>query len=346
MTRTTHIQIFLLILIMGFLTGPRVMLALQKFSPENDLLSAKNSLQLATPALPSTAPLAATSTEVVSPYARLDFKAEGIYVWDIKTHRKLYGQNEYTEFPLASVTKMMMALVASETLSPDTRVTILPDDLIEEGDTGLYVGETWSLAELLRFTLISSSNDGASAIAGVAGARLAGSADASDPFTNKKLFIEEMNQKAQEIGLKSTYFRNVTGLDIESIVNGGYGSPRDMGILFEYILRKHPELFTATAYAKLEARSDNNIVHHVANTNTGVAHVTGLIGSKTGYTDLAGGNLVVIVDVGIDRPVVIVVLGSTRDGRFVDVKQLIEATVEEITGNSSNITPPNAEEQP
>ena len=57
-----------------------------------------------------------------------------------------------------------------------------------------------------------------------------------------------------------------------------------------------------------------------------------MIGSKTGYTALAGGNLVVVVDIGVDHPVVIAVLGSTYDGRFSDVEDLINATVSEISG--------------
>jgi D-alanyl-D-alanine carboxypeptidase (penicillin-binding protein 5/6) len=333
MTRTTQIQIFLLVLIVGFLTGPRILPAIEKFSPRGGMFGAKNSPQLASPVLPSelTAPTT-TAPIVIDPYAELDLEAKGVYVWDIKTHRKLYGQNEHTVLPLASVTKMMMALVASEILAPDVNITILPDDLMEEGDTGLYVGEKWSLSELLRFTLVSSSNDGASAIAGVAGAALVKNGmETGDPFTNKKLFIEKMNQKAKEIGLTNTHFGNVTGLDIESVASGAYGTPRDMSTLFEYILKNHPELFTATAYEKTSAVSSDNITHRVANTNAGVAHMIGLIGSKTGYTDFAGGNLVVIVDIGIDHPVVIVALGSTRDGRFTDVKKLIDATVEEIT---------------
>jgi D-alanyl-D-alanine carboxypeptidase len=102
-------------------------------------------------------------------------------------------------------------------------------------------------------------------------------------------------------------------------------------MLFEYILKKHPELFTSTTYAKLNAVSRDNITHRVANTNAGVEHVTGLIASKTGYTDIAGGNLVLIVDIGIDHPVAIAILGSTRDGRFTDAAALMKATLLDIT---------------
>ena len=60
-----------------------------------------------------------------------------------------------------------------------------------------------------------------------------------------------------------------------------------------------------------------------------------MIGSKTGFTDLAGGNLVIVVDIGIDHPVIIAVLGSTYDGRFVDVEALIGASVDAIATPTS-----------
>jgi D-alanyl-D-alanine carboxypeptidase len=62
----------------------------------------------------------------------------------------------------------------------------------------------------------------------------------------------------------------------------------------------------------------------------------GLLLSKTGYTDLAGGNLVIVFDVGIGHPVAIVVLGSTRDARFTDVEKLMHATLSHFAGPTTN----------
>lgn len=325
------IKIFLVILFIGFLTGPRVMLALQKVTTESALVSAQNSGQLALIDSTHSAVIPKQIVVNISPYADMDLKAKSVFVWDIQTRRKLYGYNEQERLPLASVAKMMMAVVASEALPLDTQITIAPVDLMNEGDSGLYAGEQWAFADLLNLTLVASSNDGASAIAGVAGASMIRHATTSNPYISKKLFIEKMNAKAHDIGLDNTYFSNESGLDLNSLTGGAYGSARDMGMLFEYILNKHPKLFSATSYAKFDVSSKSNIVHHVANTNAGVEHIAGFIGSKTGYTDLAGGNLVVVVDIGVNHPVVIAVLGSTRDGRFTDVEKLIAATALEIT---------------
>ncbi len=319
----------------GFLTGPRILTALEKIVPASGI---SNNAQASDIVALGGQPVSKAEHPSDDPYERLQLDARSVYVWDSQTGKKLYGKNEYEVLPLASVTKMMMALVAVELLPPNTEISIAPVDLLEEGDTGLLVGEKWALSDLLRFTLVASSNDGASAIASVAGAALMGDASSTDPFANKRLFIKRMNEKAESIGLLNTKFSNESGLDIDSVTAGAYGSARDMARLFEYISRKHPELFTATTYSKIDVRSDSNVVHHVPNTNAGVEEVTGLIGSKTGYTDLAGGNLVVVVDIGVSHPVVIAVLGSTRDGRFTDVNKLIDATVEKITGGYAMAT--------
>jgi serine-type D-Ala-D-Ala carboxypeptidase (penicillin-binding protein 5/6) len=357
MTRTHQFQLFLLMLIFGFLAGPRVMQALQS-EPHDDspavvavvepspfVASVAQTEEVVTEPERPTPKEVLVLEESIVPTPRIEdpldlsaIEAKSVYVWDINAHRVLYAKNERLQVPLASLSKMMMALVAIELLPAEERVTLSTSDLMEEGDNGLYVGESWSLAKLLDLTLIASSNDGASAIASVAGATLLNGATSTDPFANKKLFVQKMNDKAKAIGLSDTYFNNESGLDVNSVTSGAYGTSRDVAMLFEYIFRKHPELFTATTYPKIDVRSEDDIVHHVANTNQGVATVSGLIGSKTGYTDLAGGNLAVIVDIGIDHPIVIVALGSSRSGRFLDVDRLITASQYWVTSTASAST--------
>lgn len=339
MIKRSHAQVLLIVLILGFLTGPRVMEGLTQISPKDGPTSTQGA-QIISSNNETRALLTNDGKQAGDPFAALTLGAKSIFVWDIKEHKKLYGENEHLALPLASVTKMMMAVVAREILPAHQKITIRAADLAEDGDTGLLLGEEWVLEDLLQFTLVVSSNDGASAIAGVAGATLGNmSSSSANTLTNKKLFIEKMNEKAAQIGLTSTYFLNESGLDVASLTSGAHGSARDMAMLFEYVFRKHPDLFTATAYKNLSLRSESNIVHHVANTNQGVERASGMIGSKTGYTDLAGGNLVVVVDIGIDHPIIIAVLGSTYDGRFADVEALISASVESILGQPSNHTP-------
>lgn len=324
MHRTLQVQLFLAVLILGFLTGPHAIKALERLSPPPNKVANIQAAAVASDAAPQTV--------VKNPFDNLELYAKSVYVWDINARQKLFSTNGDASLPLASVTKIMTALAAYDSYPPETKITITTSDLMMEGDTGLNVGETWTLEKLLEFSLVASSNDGASAIAATLGG-LMNAPTSTDWALNKARFVERMNEKAHAIRLMQTTFQNESGLDGEGGLSGAYGSARDMAMLFEYVFRKHPELFTATAYSELDIRSENNILHHVANTNQEVTHIPGIIGSKTGYTDLAGGNLVVIVDIGIGHPVVIAVLGSTREGRFSDVEQLIAATTNAITKN-------------
>ncbi len=322
-----RIQLFLFALILGFLTGPRVMQAIQKTEDNNNVTTPRTTEVLAS--------VGANVRPVTTkdPYEKLELSAKSVYVWDIQTHRKLYGLNEQDRLPLASITKIMTALVASEKLSSDAHILVTDSDLTEEGDNGLYGQETWKLGDLLKFTLITSSNDGATAIARSVGKYLSTEATMEE---TKKIFTDQMNEKARVMDLTRTHFFNASGLDRGTNESGAYGSARDVSMLLEYVFKKYPNLLTPTVNASLNITSEDNIIHRAVNTNEGVAHITGIIGSKTGYTDLAGGNLVVILDVGPNHPVVITVLGSTKEGRFTDVHKLIEATIKKITADTTD----------
>ena len=102
-----------------------------------------------------------------------------------------------------------------------------------------------------------------------------------------------------------------------------------MAMLFEYALKNYPEVLEATRYKNLHFASTEKI-YSVENTNVIVDQIPNLIASKTGYTDLAGGNLIIAFDAGLGRPIIITVLGSTEEGRFADVLKLVEATKQQL----------------
>ncbi len=251
-------------------------------------------------------------------------ETKAAYVVDTITGEVLYALNATTSLPLASVTKLMTALTASEQVPPSTVATIRSSDIVQEGDSGLYANERWSLKDLVNFTLFVSSNDGASALAS---ASMAFSTSTTDVETQKAEFIGLMNQNAQRIGLSDSTFINESGLDVSSSTAGGYGSAKDVAALLAYILRNHPEIAEATSYERASFTSIDDFRHPAKNTNEAINAIPGIIGSKTGLTDLAGGNLVVGIDIGFNHPVVIAVLGSTEDGRFSDVEALASSTL-------------------
>jgi D-alanyl-D-alanine carboxypeptidase len=234
--------------------------------------------------------------------------AKAAVVYDPQKRRVLFEKNAYAALPLASLTKLMTAQTVLNLRQDNGLVAITPDDLIPEGDWGLEAGQTWHLRDLLTFGLVASANDAMAAAAAAASPNI----------------IEEMNRSAEGLGLTQTYFLNPTGLDEDPETAGAYGSAYDMALLASTFLQDYPELFEATAKPKVTIES-GEVRLEANSTDTPILDIPGLIAAKTGYTDLAGGNLVAIFDIEIGHPVVVAVLGSTRDARFSDVRELVGA---------------------
>lgn len=252
-------------------------------------------------------------------FANISITAESAIVIDISTGQILYEKSADKKLPLASITKLMTALLAHEISEDGLVVPIDNDALSQSGDGGLEEGDRFTLSKLIGFVLPTSSNDGAYALAASAGRAL-------DTDSPAEAFVEAMNIRAKELGLTSTSFRNPTGLDLTEDEAGAYGSARDVAKLLEYIVKNEPSLLEETTKSKAVYNDINGGSHSANNTNPVVNAIPGLIGSKTGYTTLSGGNLAIAWNVGADHPVVAVVLASTHSGRFTDVLRLVDAT--------------------
>ena len=258
-------------------------------------------------------------------FSQTETEAVAVYVFDAENGKELYSKNGDIQLPLASLTKVMTAITALSIVPEYSVVDIDHDFLSAEGDSGLYANERWKLKDLLHLTLVQSSNDGAHAIASVAGAFEKG----NDEFVvGRDAFIDDMNKKAKELNLTQTYFLNETGLDVNERLAGGYGSARDVSRMMAFAVKNYRDIFEATARKQLMFTSDSNLPHASRNTNIAVDEIPGLIASKTGYTDLAQGNVVVAFEIEPGHPIVVSVLGSTPQGRFDDVKKLVWATVQ------------------
>ena len=267
-----------------------------------------------------------TPAEGGTTFPPVELEAKAVYVYDARTKKVLYVQNEDVRMPLASLTKVMSALVATE-IAPDYGVvTISLEALKAEGDSGLKVGEKWSLKNLLDFSLISSSNDGIHAVALALGALGRFNATEDEAIQD---FVTKMNMKASDLGLKNTYYWNESGLDQSEVKGGAYGTAKDMAELLNYILVHHPELLEATQEVRATLSSDT-YNHEAKNTNMLAAVIPGLLASKTGFTDTAGGNLAFVFDPELGRPIIVTILGSTSSGRFEDAEKLVAATLEYI----------------
>ena len=91
-----------------------------------------------------------------------------------------------------------------------------------------------------------------------------------------------------------------------------------------------PKLFENTQFARPAFTSETGVRHVVQNTNEIVERLPAVIASKTGFTDLANGNLAIVFEAGPVRPIAIVVLGSTQKDRFTDVERLVWATLRHL----------------
>ncbi|MCW9054762.1 MAG: serine hydrolase [Candidatus Pacebacteria bacterium] len=279
----------------------------------------------------STAAVVVSDTQIeeaIDPFTLINIEASAAYVYDFSNDEVLFAKNESAQLPLASLTKVMTALVASEKVSADTAIVLSDKSIAVDGDSGLKAGEVWNFKDLLDYTLVVSSNDGAHAIAGVAGS-FERSTQANEKDSHAA-FVELMNATAQELGLLQTYFINESGLDTNTEVSGGYGSAQDMATLLSFVVSERPHLLEATSFNTLQFASEDGFIYNATNTNAAIGVIPGIIASKTGYTELAGGNLMVAFDAGINRPIVAIVLGSSFDGRFSDMEQLVNATLTKI----------------
>lgn len=265
-------------------------------------------------------PLASTTPLAPQAFMGLELIGESAIVYDLSTGTTLYAKSADRQLPLASVTKLLSAYAGVRALTPQTPIIISEAAVAAEGESGLFPGETIAFNDLARYSLAASSNDAAEAIIETVAARQG--SDVKQALANA----------AAEAGLSKTYAHNGSGLDLDLQVSGGYGTARDVAILAGKLLEEAPELAEATTRSSVYVTSTAGVPHSLPNTNQGAITVPGILLSKTGFTDLAGGNLVVVFDAGISHPVAVVVLGSTRDGRFSDVTALIEATRQYFTG--------------
>lgn len=236
-----------------------------------------------------------------------EIKAKAISVYNLTKNRKVYGKNDTLVLPLASLAKIMSAIVIlnNENLS-ETEVVVSYNALKQIGDNGLLLNEKWNIDELVKFSLISSSNDGIYALSG-----------------EEQDFIKKMNEKAKKIGLSNTVFNTTTGLDIESSKAGAYGTAEDMNTLATFAFYVHNDVFKYTAQREVDFISNSNYKHIARNTNLAVDEIPNLLFSKTGNTTLSGGNLTIIFQNSKEEKIAITVLGSTTEGRFVDIVKLV-----------------------
>ena len=203
-------------------------------------------------------------------YAASD-RAAGAVLMDAESGRVLYGHNAHKPRLIASTTKLMTALVAVErAVDLDETVTVKGEWLGSEGSSiYLRAGEEITLRGLLYGLLLQSGNDAAMVIA----CHTAGSVEE---------FVELMNRRAAELGMKDSSFANPSGLDHEN----HYSTPYDMALLARACLDN-------STVAELCATKSITVgTRTFVNHNKLLWRCEGCVGMKTGFTEKAGRTLV------------------------------------------------------
>ncbi|MCB0880149.1 MAG: D-alanyl-D-alanine carboxypeptidase [Thermoleophilia bacterium] len=208
--------------------------------------------------------------------------AKGWLVYDSGVGEPIAGLDAGTPRPIASLTKLMTALVVVERLDLGETVTIpasVNDLPADASRMDARAGEKWKAADLLKATLVYSANDAALALASHVG-------DGSEAR-----FVELMNEKADDLGLVDTRFESSTGLDLMGTASTS--TPIDLVTLADTALREDPiREAVATKVLKL-TRPGGTALDPLPNRNPLLGKYDGVDGVKTGFTDAAGYMLVV-----------------------------------------------------
>lgn len=272
---------------------------------------------------PLSAPVTIAASATPNAFADVPVEAKAAIVYDLAVGETLYAKNADAQLPLASLTKLLTAYAALIELSPNTPITIPASAASIEGPRTFSTGQILSLADLTRLTLTASLNDGAAALASATAER------------ENRSQSEMLAGAAAALGLSQTYAVNGSGLDVSAAVSGGYGSARDIARLAGALVERFPTIVAATTLKSAEAVSEGGTPFTVMNTDPIIGTVPRLLLSKTGYTDLAGGNLVLVFDAGIRHPIAVVVLGSSLKARFTDGAALVAAALAHFAGVAS-----------
>ncbi|MBI2086429.1 D-alanyl-D-alanine carboxypeptidase [Candidatus Daviesbacteria bacterium] len=234
------------------------------------------------------------------------FSARAVLIKDLGTDMILYQKEVNTPFPIASTTKIMTALVASEYFKSNSVLSVSNAAGTGGSRVGLFYGEDLSFRSLLYGMLLNSGNDAAFTIA--------------ENYPGGVLnFVSEMNNKVTQLGLKNTHFSNPAGFDSPN----HFSSASDMAKITEEALKNY-QLARIFATKQTSIVSlDKKYTHNLFNLNRLLSSVSGVLGVKTGTTQEAKENLITLVE-RVGHRILLVVLGS--NDRFGESTKLIEWT--------------------
>ena len=241
----------------------------------------------------------------------LNLSSESAILMDYKSGKILYEKNTQEKLPMASMTKIMSMLLIMEsiengTLSYEDKV-LISENASSMGGSQVFLqaGEQYTVNDLLKCIAISSANDAVVAMA----EKISGSVDA---------FVDLMNKRVKELGLKNTNFANPHGLDNEN----HYSTAYDMAIIAKELLNYEDILKYTSIYEDYLTKPDGSEIWLV-NTNRLVRFYDGVDGLKTGYTTEARYCLTATAKKGDLRLISVVMKSPSAEDRSSDTSTLL-----------------------
>lgn len=294
-----RIGFILLALLLVLLVGPGILLTENPSSTADiEAVSEAQQMEIETPAT--------TGSKATTP--GLTLEAKGAILMDPLTGEVLWEKNAHERYYPASMTKLMTMVVAMDMVA-NGRAHLEEEVTTSEraesfggSEVFLAAGETFPLEQMLIAIAVASANDAAVAIA----EHLAGSEEA---------FVEMMNAKVKELGLKNTNFTNCHGLHDDQ----NYTSAYDMAVIARYAL-KYPKIREWTSIKQYTFRKEPLSI--LDNTNKMLYWYPGTDGFKTGFTDAAGLNLASTVERDNLRLIAVVMGVEIPRGNFTESMKL------------------------
>jgi serine-type D-Ala-D-Ala carboxypeptidase (penicillin-binding protein 5/6) len=251
-----------------------------------------------------------------------EIAARTAIVVDADTGEVLYQMNMDMPHAPASLTKILTTIVALESASPETRMTVDSYDLVGEASIGLFPGEQASLHTLLYGLMLASGNDAAMTVA-----RSIGQLPGDTPQESINRFMDRVNTTASRLGLEDTHLKNPHGLDQD----GHSTTARDLAAFTMYALNNPVfRQMISTPYFASDGREMYNV-------NRLLDNYPGLVGGKTGITTMAGYCLMQVAQRD-GRTVIVVLMGSTPEQWYRDAEVLLDYGFAEMAANPSDPT--------
>lgn len=232
--------------------------------------------------------------------------AKTALIYDLETNRTLFSKNSEERLPMASLTKVMTAIVALENKQKDDRYLVRRQSLVGEDSMGLTIGEVLTLEDLLYGLMLVSGNDAAEVLA-------------DNYVSGREKFIEAMNNKAKALGLKNTNFTNPTGLEGDG---NQYTTAEDLLVITKYALTNFP-LFVkiSSTFEYLIPYTSDHKAFYLYNETNLLTTYPGVKGVKTGYTPEAGLCLITYLE-HENHKIIGIILGSNN--RRQEMKELLD----------------------